>query len=120
MCPAPCAATRARAPACCPRAASRRPPAAEQDATLPEGVTSYGQLAMASDAPRFLRATSNVADISPQRLHPTRLFFPRQHYAPSVRPLALLACLVRLCALPGQPAPLVLCPRARGLPLRAG
>jgi ribosomal protein S18 len=38
---------------------------------------------MASDAPRFVRASANVADISPQRLHPTRLFFPRTAYAPS-------------------------------------
>ncbi|KAI7837226.1 hypothetical protein COHA_008915 [Chlorella ohadii] len=59
------------------------PPRPEQEATLPEGVTSYGQLAMASDAPRFVRASTNLADISPQRLHPTRLFFPRSSYAPA-------------------------------------
>ena len=56
-----------------------------EEGTLPEGVTSYGQLAMASDAPRFLRASANLGDMSPQRLHPTRLFFPQQTYAPAVR-----------------------------------
>lgn len=61
------------------------PRAAGEEAMLPEGVTTYAQLAMASDAPRFLRAAANVADISPQRLHPTRLFFPQQTYAPGVR-----------------------------------
>ncbi|KAL4858254.1 30S ribosomal protein S18 [Chlorella vulgaris] len=54
-----------------------------EDATLPEGVTNYGQLAMASDAPRFERGAANIADISPQRIHPTRLFFPNQMYSPS-------------------------------------
>lgn len=52
---------------------------------MPEGITSYAQLAMATDAPRFLRGAANIADISPQRLHPTRLFFPQQTYAPGVR-----------------------------------
>jgi hypothetical protein len=55
-----------------------------EDATLPEGVTNYGQLAMASDAPRFERGAANIADVSPQRIHPTRLFFPNQMYSPSV------------------------------------
>ena len=56
----------------------------EEAGSMPEGVTTYAQLAMASDAPRFARTASNVADISPHRLHPTRLFFPQQNYAPSV------------------------------------
>lgn len=56
-----------------------------EDATLPEGVSSYGQLAMAADAPRFERGAHNIGDISPQRIHPTRLFFPEQIYAPAVR-----------------------------------
>lgn len=55
------------------------------DATMPEGVTSFAQLAMASDAPRFARSGAHIADISPQRLHPTRLFFPEQTYSPAVR-----------------------------------
>lgn len=54
-----------------------------EDATLPEGVSSYGQLAMAADAPRFERGAHNIGDISPQRIHPTRLFFPEQIYAPA-------------------------------------
>lgn len=54
-----------------------------EEAALPEGVTSYAQLAMAADAPRFARGSANVADVSPQRVHPTRLFFPQQSYAPA-------------------------------------
>lgn len=75
-----------------------RPPRPEQDATLPDGVTSYGQLAMASDAPRFVRASANVADISPQRLHPTRLFFPRTTYAPAVSCSANYCCYMLAAA----------------------
>ena len=63
--------------------AAARPQA--EAATLPEGVTTYAQLAMAGDAPRFARAMANLSSISPQRLHPTRLFFPQSTYSPSVR-----------------------------------
>jgi hypothetical protein len=59
-------------------------PAAEE-AGLPEGVTNYGQLGMASDAPRFERASAHADRASPQRLHPSRIFFPRQIYSPAVR-----------------------------------
>lgn len=65
-------------------AASPSTPHAEE-AGLPEGVTNYGQLGMASDAPRFERAAYNADATSPQRLHPSRIFYPRQIYSPAVR-----------------------------------
>ncbi|PSC74785.1 pectin lyase [Micractinium conductrix] len=60
------------------------PARAPEEGTLPEGVTTYAQLAMAGDAPRFARSGGSVAaDLSPVRLHPTRIFFPEQTYGPN-------------------------------------
>ncbi|KAL4436782.1 hypothetical protein ABPG75_003921 [Micractinium tetrahymenae] len=58
-------------------------PRPTEEGQFPQGVTGYAQLAMANDAPRFGRSGAHVADVSPQRLHPSRLFIPQQTYAPS-------------------------------------
>lgn len=116
--PAAAAAPAAQQPAASPRPADQPPtkaakgweleqqiysivaaPRPTEEGQFPQGVTGYAQLAMASDAPRFVRSGTHVSDVSPQRLHPSRLFIPQQTYAPSVRaaqPAAQRAALHRL------------------------
>lgn len=100
--PAAAAAPAAQQPAASPRPADQPPtkaakgweleqqiysivaaPRPTEEGQFPQGVTGYAQLAMASDAPRFVRSGTHVSDVSPQRLHPSRLFIPQQTYAPS-------------------------------------
>jgi hypothetical protein len=47
---------------------------------------SYKQLAQAKEAPRLFPGAANKAEeVSPDRIHPYRLFYPGQLYAPQVR-----------------------------------